>query len=351
MRTTKPTSVNRRIAVVATGSLVLGMLLINSGCSRPESTATDAANDQAAAASEATAAPAAIPAPIAIPAPEVPADAPVLGEVYPALTSGALKLARLTDLPDDRLLQAQGVSITRGDIEAELVQMPQEAREEMRKNAFFMVDQKATMALLTAKARQQIGDELPPDQLLQRYFDEVTRDVSVTDAEIKAFYEENRYLVGGAPLEQVKASIQDHLKQQKQQQVVETHVAALGDEMTIAMDADWVQEHAELAMDNPVDKARASGKPTFVNFGSKGCRPCDMMEPLREEIKNEYAGRLNVVFVSVNQERMLASRYGISGIPHLMFFDKDGKEVHTHTGFMPKEQIGEWVKKSGVSDT
>ncbi|MCA1808652.1 MAG: thioredoxin family protein [Lentisphaerae bacterium] len=36
-------------------------------------------------------------------------------------------------------------------------------------------------------------------------------------------------------------------------------------------------------------------------------------------------------------------------IPHLFFFDKDGKQIHTHTGYMPKEQIEEWLAKCGVA--
>lgn len=332
----------KKTAVAATGSMLLGLMMMNSGCSRPEATSADTGENEASSPTVAE------PAAAAIPAPDVPADAPVLGEVYPALTSGALKQARLTDLPDDRLLQAQGVSVTRGDLEAELSQMPSQAREEMRKNAFFVVEQIATMDLLTAKARQQLGDNLPPDQLLQRYFDEVTRDVSVSDAEVEAFYEENRDLVGNAPLEQVKASIQDHLKQQKQQQVVEAHVAALGDEMTIAMDADWVRQHAALAMDNPVDKARASGKPTFVSFGADSCMPCQQMKPFREDIARKYGERLNVVYVHVNKDQSLASRFGVRGIPHIIFFDAEGKQAFTRTGFMPQEQLEAQIQSLGV---
>lgn len=342
MKTTNPKSVNRKIAIAATGSMLLGLMMMNSGCSRPESTSADATENDASAPKVAE------PALEAIPAPDVPANAPVLGEVYPTLTSRTLKLAQLTDLPDDRLLQAKGISITRGDLEAELAQMPGQAREEMRKNAFFMVEQIATMDLLTAKARQQLGDDLPPDQLLQLYFDEVTRDASVTDAEIETFYEENRSLVGNAPLAQVKASIQGHLTQQKQQEAVEAHIAALGDGMTIAMDAGWVKEHAALAMDNPVDKARASGKPTFVSFGADSCIPCQQMKPFREDIARKYGERLNVVYVHVNKDQSLASRYGVRGIPHIIFFDAEGKQAFVRSGFMPQEELEAQIQTLGV---
>ncbi len=335
--------------LTAAGCIILALLLFNTGCGRSEAPSPDAAKNDPSSASIATSAPTPVPA---IPAPDVPEDAPVLSDVYPTLTSGALRLARLVDLPEHVLLQAEGVSVTQGDLERELAESPADTREEMRKNAFFLLEQKATLNLLTVLARRRIGNAaLPQDRLLQRYFEEITRDVTVTDADIETFYEENRGLVGNSPLAQIKPRIREHLRQQKQQEAVEAHIAALGSEMTIALSAAWVKEQAALAMDNPVDKARSSGKPTFVNFGARGCVPCDMMEPIREEIKRDYDGRLNVVFVHVNRDRMLASRYGIRGIPHLVFFDKNGKEVHSHTGYLPKEQIEQWLKKIGVSDS
>ncbi|MFO7871442.1 MAG: thioredoxin family protein [Kiritimatiellia bacterium] len=346
----------RNAAVTAVGFMAVGLLLFNAGCGRSESPPPDDSKTESSSSSveafepaeSVSMSPAAKPK---TPALDVPEDAPVLSDVYPTLTSGALRLARLTELPDNVLLQAEGMSITEGDLKEELAQVPAETREEIRENAFFLLKQQATMELLTALAQRRTGDaSLPQDRLLQRYFENITRSVSVTDADIATFYEENASLMGNASLEQMKPRIREHLRQQKQQETVEEHIAALGSEMTIALDGDWVREQAALAMDNPVDKARASGKPTFVNFGARGCRPCDMMIPIREEIRREYEGRLNVVFVHVNQDRMLASRYGVRGIPHLVFFDEEGKQVHTHTGFMPREQIEKWIKKIGVSD-
>ncbi|MFW5871430.1 MAG: thioredoxin family protein [Verrucomicrobiota bacterium] len=324
--------------------LTLGII----GCGRSESPTDTTEPESGSAQADVEEPTASAPASSQIPAPDVPEDAPVLSDVYPTLSSGALRYARLTDLPDGVLLRAEGLSLTQKDMESELAQVPPHMREQMKANAFVMLEQKATMELLTAVARQSVEDTMNEDQLLQNYFEELTRNVSVTDKEISEFYEQNREMIGDASMDQVKERIRNQLSEQKQQKMIERHIAELGREMTIALSAPWVKEQAAQALDNPVDKARTSGKPTFVNFGASGCAPCDMMEPVREELKAEHSEQLNVVYVNVNEQPMLSSRYGVSGIPHLVFFDKNGKQVHTHTGFMPKEQIEGQIKKMGV---
>lgn len=283
-----------------------------------------------------------------IPAPDVPEDASVLQDVYPALTDGALRHARLVDLPADVLLQAEGVKVTKANLETEL----KEAPAQMRDKPFFLFEQVGTRDLLTALARQRVeeADALKEEELFQRYFDELTSTVSVSDDEVQAFYDENREMIGGAEIEQMRDRIRQHLLQQKQQQTVEKHVAELGKETTVGVSADWIAEQAPKVLDNPVDNARGNGKPTFVNFGAEGCKPCDMMSPIREKLAEQLKEHADVVFVNVREQQMLSSRYGVRGIPQLVFFDENGKEVHTHTGFMPEEQIREWLKKSGVTD-
>ena len=99
-------------------------------------------------------------------------------------------------------------------------------------------------------------------------------------------------------------------------------------------------------MDNPVDKVRNSGKPSLVDFGSKGCRPCDMLAPILKTLEKKYEGKANVIFISVREEQILASRYGIRSIPVQIFFDKNGKEVFRHTGFWPQAELEKKLRKN-----
>jgi len=97
-----------------------------------------------------------------------------------------------------------------------------------------------------------------------------------------------------------------------------------------------------------VGKARSSGKPSLVDFGSKGCGPCDMMAPILATLSKKYDGKANVLFVHVGEEQILASRYGIQSIPVQVFFDKDGREVFRHVGFFPQEEIEKKLAEMGV---
>ncbi len=101
-------------------------------------------------------------------------------------------------------------------------------------------------------------------------------------------------------------------------------------------------------MDNPLDKARTSGKPTMVDFGSTGCTPCEMMVPVLKALETEYAGKANVLFVHVGENQVLAARYGVQTIPLQVFFDRDGKEVSRHVGFFPQDKIEARLSQLGA---
>lgn len=286
--------------------------------------------------------------PTSLPALQIDEDAPTVEQKYPGLAAG-LTHAKLMDMSENVLLRAGDIVVTQSDIDAEIAQVPEDMREQLRKNAFFLLEQQATQKLLVQEAREANGDgAIDERSLLQSYFDAMVNELEVSDQEVAEFYEDNRDLVGGATLEQVKEQIRQYLLQKKKQELLNRHIRTLSQRMPVAVDAGWVDTHAKLAKDNPVDKARASGLPTFANFGAKGCVPCDMMEPMREEIRKDYEGKLNVVFVHVRQDQILASRYGVQGIPMLVFFDAEGNEVFRHTGYMEREKVEEKLAELGV---
>ncbi|OHB73069.1 MAG: hypothetical protein A2Z25_06720 [Planctomycetes bacterium RBG_16_55_9] len=122
----------------------------------------------------------------------------------------------------------------------------------------------------------------------------------------------------------------------------------MGKRRQIEVSASWLKTQAALAQDNPVDRARASGRASLIDFGSTGCVPCDMMAPILEVLREKYQGKVDVLFIHVGEEPILASRYGVQAIPAQIFFDKNGKEIFRHVGFFPQEQIETQLSQMGV---
>ena len=93
----------------------------------------------------------------------------------------------------------------------------------------------------------------------------------------------------------------------------------------------------------------ASGLPRLVDLGSTTCIPCKMMAPVLDELGKEYAGRMRVEFIDVNENPDAAKPFGIKLIPTQVFIDTSGKELWRHEGFISKEDILAKWKELGVS--
>jgi len=276
-------------------------------------------------------------------------------DLYPGLTSGTLSYASLNTLPENILLQAEGIQFTQEEFEKIVASQPEAAREELKKNAFFILEQEAANRLLlqlAKKALTQFGKDISGQEdaaIIQQYFEmAVFKTIEVTDEEIKTFYENNKDMCGGTTLDQIGTSLKEYLVSQKKQQIATDYIRDLGKQIPIQISESWVKEKAMLAFDNPVDKARQSKKPSMVDFGASGCRPCDMMAPILETLSKKYEGKASVIFIHVREQQILASRYGIQSIPTQIFYDKDGKEVYRHAGFFPQEEIEKKLKEMGV---
>lgn len=93
---------------------------------------------------------------------------------------------------------------------------------------------------------------------------------------------------------------------------------------------------------------QGSGLPRLLDLGATKCIPCKMMAPILEELKEVYAGRMEVVFIDVWENPDAAKPYGIKLIPTQIFFDASGKELFRHEGFYSKEDILAKWKELGV---
>ena len=85
--------------------------------------------------------------------------------------------------------------------------------------------------------------------------------------------------------------------------------------------------------------------PRMVDLGADKCIPCKMMAPILEELKKEYAGRVDVEFIDVWKNPTAGSEYGIQMIPTQILYGASGKELFRHTGFFAKEDIlAKWAE-------
>ena len=83
--------------------------------------------------------------------------------------------------------------------------------------------------------------------------------------------------------------------------------------------------------------------PVLVDFWASWCGPCRMLSPVIAEIAEEYAGKVKVGKVNVDEQPNLANRYGIASIPTVMLF-KNGEVVSTSLGYRPKDELETMLK-------
>src|SRR5271156_5663116 len=89
----------------------------------------------------------------------------------------------------------------------------------------------------------------------------------------------------------------------------------------------------------------ASGtQPVMVDFWAEWCRPCHMLAPTVAEIAQDYAGKLKVVKLNVDEASNSAGRFNIRGIPTLLIF-KGGQVAEQIVGAVPKDQISKAVDR------
>ena len=80
----------------------------------------------------------------------------------------------------------------------------------------------------------------------------------------------------------------------------------------------------------------------LVDFWAEWCGPCKAIAPALEEIAGEFADKLTVAKVNIDENPATPGNYGVRGIPTLILF-KDGKMVSQKVGAAPKSVLRQWV--------
>lgn len=90
-----------------------------------------------------------------------------------------------------------------------------------------------------------------------------------------------------------------------------------------------------------------SKEPVVVDFWAEWCGPCRMIGPALEELSGEYAGKVKVAKLNVDENPELAAQFGVRSIPTLMMF-KGGEIADAKIGALPKTALANWFNAANA---
>lgn len=88
-----------------------------------------------------------------------------------------------------------------------------------------------------------------------------------------------------------------------------------------------------------------SDKPVVVDFWAEWCGPCRQLGPILEDVASELEGKVEIVKMNIDEAPSTPNQYGVRGIPTMILF-KDGQQVSTKVGSLPKTKLVEWIEES-----
>ncbi|HPR17869.1 MAG TPA: thioredoxin domain-containing protein [Candidatus Cloacimonadota bacterium] len=254
----------------------------------------------------------------------------------------------------DVLAIVEGEKITEKELENEFSNLSPKYQDMFRNDKELYLEQLIIKKLLVQKAIGKgyiTNDDTSQSQQengIQQLLAEIGNDISIPDAELENFYQENKDQMQGASFDQMKDDIRNYLIQQKKNEMTEQYIDTIRNEANIVLNEEWIAKQLALKPKNPLTDALQNGLPTVLDLGSDTCIPCQMMMPIFDELEKELAGKVNVILLQIADYRNLANKYEVRVIPTQIFFDRSGAQYWRHEGFLSKEDIIEKLKEMGA---
>ena len=88
-----------------------------------------------------------------------------------------------------------------------------------------------------------------------------------------------------------------------------------------------------------------SNTPVLVDYWAEWCGPCKAIAPILDEVAKEYAGKIKVAKINIDQNQETPRKYGVRGIPTLMLF-KNGTVESQKVGALSKSQLSAFIDSS-----
>lgn len=88
-----------------------------------------------------------------------------------------------------------------------------------------------------------------------------------------------------------------------------------------------------------------SDVPVLLDFWAPWCGPCKMITPILDDLAVEFAGKVKIVKINIDDNQATPAQFGVRSIPTLLLF-KDGKPVATQVGALPKNQLAAFINQN-----
>ena len=114
---------------------------------------------------------------------------------------------------------------------------------------------------------------------------------------------------------------------------------------------DSLEAQADRAM--PIDVALSNGKPTLMEFYANWCTSCQAMAPDLAAVKTEFGDRVNFAMLNVDNTKWLpeVTKYRVDGIPHFVFFDRQGEVIAQAIGEQPRQILATKLTALAAGET